>query len=546
MDNNEKRVIVYCRESRDDYGTNYERIETQRDLCLKYCADKGYTNIIDIILQDDVSGTNFARYEELKQRIRNHELDILVMKDSSRFGRNQKDSLIFLELIQENEIELEFVTKPFDEDFFGLEAWFAERRAKDDSQKIKANLHHKMEEGKLLIREHFGYRKIDKKLVIDEDAAKIVKKIFDLYLEGYGYRTIASLLQNENISTPSQYMKHGNYPIAKVWRSLHVQRILTNQVYVGDMVSGKTEKVSFKNKKTRKKPKDQWIIVKNNHEPIIDRETFDKVQKLIKSKTTFAPKTPKPSPFSGLLICGKCKSPMFIIRSKRIPHAFLCGKYYNEGVKKDDSGLGCTSHRVQERELFDIVRKHLDKLVEDKSYKIELEECSSKYETSQKHIDEVINKTNKELQLLQGQYKQVYNDKLNNIIPEFLFIDKTKELQEKIDKLNIKLSGLQNEQSKVEKGIEDNNKFYTIMDKIKSHGLTKETLYEIIDAIIVFDEQEIKEEDKVTFNISNERYAKTYENGGIIIIYKGMYQHVLTNGWIREHIGTWRERIKIE
>ena len=186
-------------------------------------------------MQDDISGTDFSRYEELKQRIRNREIDLLIMKDSSRFGRNQVESLLFLELIQENEVELEFAAKKFDEDFFGLEAWFNERRAKDDSQKIKSNLHHKMKEGKLLIREHFGYKKVDKKLIIDEESSAIVKKIFSLYLDGYGYRAIANQLNEQNIPTPSQYMKHGKYPIAPYWKPLHVQRILVNQIYVGDI-----------------------------------------------------------------------------------------------------------------------------------------------------------------------------------------------------------------------------------------------------------------------------------------------------------------------
>lgn len=540
---NSKKYIIYCRESRDDYGINYERIETQRDLCLRYCKDKEYYNIIDIIIQDDTTGTDFRRFNELKQKIINHEFDTLIMKDDSRLGRNQKEALIFLDLLKENNIELEFVTVEFDEDFFGIRAWFNEMRAKDDSKKIRSNLRHKMEEGTLLIRGYFGYKKIGQQLIVDEEAAKIVKKIFNLYLKGYGYRTIANQLNELKIPTPSQYKAHGRYPVAKTWKSLHVQRILTNRVYIGDKISGTTEKISFKSNKIRKIPEEEWIIHENHHEAIVDREIFYKVQKLIKSKRKYAPKTPTPSPFSGKLICGKCRSPMFIIRSKRIPHAFLCGKYYNEGAVKNNLNIGCTSHRVREEELFKIVREHLKKLFQDESYKKELEESSLKYNSSQEYIQELISKTEQEIQLLQNQYKQVYNDKLNNIIPEFLFIDKTKELQEKIEKLNTKSQKLLDELSKIEKGVEDYKKFEIISNKILKSGLTKETVEEIIDTIIVFDEHEIQEDDKTIFNISDDKYTRTYENGGIIIIYKGMYQHVLTNRWIRTHIGTWRERV---
>lgn len=538
--------IIYCRESRDDYGTNYERIETQRDLCLKYCKDKAYYNIVDIIMQDDTTGTDFTRYEELKQKILNREFNVLIMKDDSRFGRNQKESLIFLDLLQDNEIKLEFVTTQFNEDFFGLNAWYNERRAKDDSIKIKANLRQKMSQGKLLIRAHYGYTKINKvvgiddrgqeivinTLIVDKEAAKVVRKIFDLYLEGYGYRAIANQLNESKIPTPSQYKSHGKYPVAQAWRSLHVQRILLNQTYVGDMISGTTEKVSFKSKKTRRLPKEQWIITPNNHEAIIDRETFDKVQKLIASKSTFASKTPIPSPFSGLMVCGRCKTSMYMNRSKKRPDAFVCGKYFNEGKFNKETGLGCTSHRVREEHLFNIIGKHLGYLKND-GYRKELEDASNKYESSQKHINRIINKVTKEIHTFQKQYKQVYDDKLNQIIPEFIFIDKTKELQEKIHILESKLKELYSEKEKIDQGIEESDKFDIIIDSIKRDGLSRETIHKLIKAILVYDEHEITEEDRIAFNVSRDRFNEIYKKGGIIIVYKGTYQHVLSSGWLR-------------
>lgn len=525
--------IIYCRESRDDYGVNYERIETQRDLCLRYCKDKGYYNIVDIIMQDDTTGTDFARYEELKQKIISREFDVLIMKDDSRFGRNQKESLIFLDLIQDNEIRPEFVTTQFNEDLFGLNAWYNERRAKDDSVKIRANLRQKMEQGKLLIRSHFGYNKVDKvigidekgseitkkTLVIDKEAAEVVKEIFDLYLQGYGYRSIANQLNDSKVPTPSQYKAQGRYPVASAWKSLHVQRILANQTYVGNMVSRTTEKVSFKSKRTRRLPKEQWIIIPDTHEAIISREIFDKVHKLIDSKSAFSPKSPNPSPFSGLITCGRCKSSMYMNRSKRIPDAFVCGKYFDEGKYKEKNGLGCMGHRTREDHLFDIVGKHLEKL-QNEDFRKELEEASSKYESSQQFTEEKIAKTAKEIQALQNQYKQVYDDKLNGIIPEFIFIDKTVELKERIDSSELKLKELQSEKNKIDNGVNDGNKFYSIMADIKKNGLSRETIHDIIEKIIIYDEYEITENDRITFKISAGRYNAVFENGGIIIIYK--------------------------
>ncbi len=96
LSNMEKRVIIYCRESRDDYLINYDRIETQRDLLVKFCQREGYTNIIDIVMHDDMTGTDFARFDDIKEKIMNGEVDVLVMKDSSRLGRNQIESLKFV------------------------------------------------------------------------------------------------------------------------------------------------------------------------------------------------------------------------------------------------------------------------------------------------------------------------------------------------------------------------------------------------------------------------------------------------------------------
>lgn len=177
-----KRVIIYCRESRDDDMENYDRIETQRDLLIKFCQRNGYTNIIDIVMHDDETGTDFGRFDEIRKKIINNEVDVLVMKDSSRLGRNQLESLKFVELLDEYGVELIFEGRPYDEDFFPLEAWFNERRAKDDSRKIRTNLKHKMEEGELIIRAHYGYKKRDNTLIIDENVAWVIRKIFNLYL----------------------------------------------------------------------------------------------------------------------------------------------------------------------------------------------------------------------------------------------------------------------------------------------------------------------------------------------------------------------------
>ena len=278
--NNEKKVVIYCRESRDDYGENYERIETQRDLLIKYCKTHGYTNIIDIIMDDDKSGTDFSRFDDIRKRAKNKDIDVIVFKNSARLGRNQKEALGFVEYLEEQGVEIIFEDEQYNEEMFGLYAWFNERRARDDSKNIRRNLRHKIEEGDLIIKAIYGYEKVEKKLIINEQTSQVVKAIFEFYYKGWGYKKIVNYLNQNEIPTPSQSRNFRYVKKAQKWNLQHILRILDDRRYIGDYVGGRTEKVSFKSKKTRVKAKEEWIIIENHHEPIIDKDLFERVQKI--------------------------------------------------------------------------------------------------------------------------------------------------------------------------------------------------------------------------------------------------------------------------
>lgn len=200
--NKEKKVVIYARESRDDYCKNYERIETQRDLLVKYCNTHGYTNIVDIIMDDDKTGTDFSRFNDIRNRVKNKEIDTIVFKNSSRLGRNQRESLEFVEYLENQGIEIIFEDEQYSEEMFGLYAWFNERRARDDSKNIRRNLRHKIEEGKLIVKAVYGYHKgyigrdgsirlnkLDPSeqvtLIINPETAPVVQEIFELYSKNF-------------------------------------------------------------------------------------------------------------------------------------------------------------------------------------------------------------------------------------------------------------------------------------------------------------------------------------------------------------------------
>ena len=443
--NSEKRVVIYCRESRDDYGENYERIETQRDLLIKYCKSHGYTNIVDIIMDDDKSGTDFSRFDDIRERARKKEIDVIVFKNSARLGRNQREALEFVEYLEEQGVEIIFEDEQYNEEMFGLYAWFNERRARDDSKNIRRNLRHKIEEGDLLVKAIYGYDKDGKRLVINEETAPVVQEIFELYSKCWGYQKIATHLNKKGVPTPSQSRGFVNAKQTANWKAQHIVRILDDRRYTGDYVGGHTEKLSFKSKKTRVKPEQEWTIIENHHEPIINKELFEKVQKIRKKRKRESDKINNGFKFvdtennlySGLLYCGRCGRPMYKRKgntgTRKRPDSYLCKKYSNEGAIKDiRPDYGCKPHRMRIEYLDRIVNAYIDNLVSNPEFKNFVMDNVKAISTNKVTLEKDLNKSKQTLEKLEKQFKQVYEDKLNDLIPEFIYKDKKQELEKKI------------------------------------------------------------------------------------------------------------------
>lgn len=544
--NEEKKVVIYCRESRDDYGENYERIETQRDLLIKYCKGHGYTNIVDIIMDDDKSGTDFSRFDDIRNRAKNKEIDVIVFKNSARLGRNQREALEFVEYLEEQGVEIIFEDEQYNEEMFGLYAWFNERRARDDSKNIRRNLRHKIEEGDLLVKAIYGYNKDDNKLIINGETAPIVQEIFVLYSQGWGYKKIATYLNKKGIATPSQARNFTNAKQTTNWKAQHIVRILDDRRYIGDYVGGRTEKINFKSKKTRVKDKEDWTIIENHHEAIIDKELFEKVQKIRAKRKRESDKYNNGFKFvdvennlySGLLYCGRCGTPMYKRKgtsgTRKRPDSYICKKYSNEGAIKSNirENYGCTSHRIRTEYLDEIVNAYIDNLISNPEFKSFVMNNVKAISTNKVNLENELSKSKQVLEKLQRQYKQIYEDKLNDLIPEFLYKEKKLELdkkieieEEKIKGTEIKLSSLNNLEDKEElifKAIED----------IKKNGLNKEELSRIFDKIVVYDPKEITQEEKDLYNLNDMMYNELYENGGLAFHLKFMYPQTITNRWL--------------
>lgn len=379
--------------------------------------------------------------------------------------------------------------------------------------------------------------------MINSETAPVVQEIFELYSKSWGYQKIATHLNKKGIPTPSQSRGFANAKQTANWKAQHIVRILDDRRYIGDYVGGHTEKVSFKSKKTRVKSQEEWTIIENHHEPIIDKELFEKVQKIRKKRKKESDKYNNGFKFvdvennlySGLLYCGRCGTPMYKRKgtsgTRKRPDSYLCKKYSNEGAIKEDirENYGCTPHRIRIEYLDQIVNAYIDNLISNPEFKSFVMDNVKAISTNKVTLENDLKKSKQILDKLQKQYKQIYEDKLNDLIPEFLFKDKKQELDKKIKYEEEKIKENQDKLNNLNKLEDKEELIFKAIEDIKENGLTKEELSRLFDKIIIFDKNEITKEEKDLYNLNDMMYNELYENGGLAFHLKFMYPQTITS-----------------
>lgn len=424
-----------------------------------YARDNGFTNL-EFFIDDGYSGTNFNRPDwiRLTKLIEEDKVSTLIVKDMSRLGRDYLKVGYYTEIVfPEADIRFIAINNGVDtihqeeNDLTPFINIFNEFYAKDTSKKIRAVFKAKGESGKpLCANPPYGYLKdkADKyHWVIDEEAAKVVQKIFHLCICGYGPSQIASELIKEGIPTPSEHFESLgiSYPIVTTeikgqWQQRTVADILTKVEYLGHTVNFKTYKKSFKSKKKIKQPKENWKIFENTHEAIIDQETFDIVQRIRDGRRVRNNLGEMPA-LSGMMYCADCGAKLYQVRSKGWTHDkeyFVCASY------RKHKGL-CSSHQIRNVQVEDILLHELRKIVQ----------FAKQYEDE--FVDLVASKSKKETEtLLKVSYKGLQQatermEKLDSII-QHLYEDKVegKLTQERFDKL---VATYETEQIKLEQKV---------------------------------------------------------------------------------------------
>jgi DNA invertase Pin-like site-specific DNA recombinase len=499
------RVAGYVRLSRDEDKESYSSILSQKSIIEEHALQHNW-KVEKYYEDDNCSGYSFDRpaFNEMMREMENQQIDIVIAKDLSRIGRHNAYTLLFLDKIKKMNIRLilpkegrGYDTLQDENDLLGITTWYNEMYVKDISRKIKGSIKAKQKEGHLIIKEVFGYRRslTDKhKLEVDLEAADIIKKIFDLYLSGMGYRRIAEELNSRGCPTPSKYnmYKSGNISgkgkTADLWNSVHVQRILKNDIYTGTLRLGKTEKRTIKGK-SEKLPMDQQYIFQNNHSAIVSKEQFEEVQKIAERRKKDFSKGAASlhNVFSGMMYCQSCSSYMIAYNKAGKSKSYICGSYHKYGRQS------CMRHTIQEDILQKAIHQFLEIMVITYSEEIKKMKVDSdkKYNSS----DQQLLKTYiHEQQQCKTKFKQLIMQKVTAIEKESnseyqsmiynCYDELERELKQRLLYLEARLKEL-------EQGLEAVNLFkkpepYDLLIEILNQPqLQKKHIEKLIDKILI-------------------------------------------------------------
>lgn len=513
-------AAMYLRLSRDDEDrdgltkSESNSIGSQRELIKSFLREQPDIELYDIYVDDGFSGSNFDR-PEFKRMISDIEagrVNCVVVKDLSRFGRDYIESGRYIQKVFPA-LSVRFIalTDHFDSKtadtgessiVLPVKNFINDSYCRDISTKVKSQLEVKRKNGECISAfAVYGYKKSDKdknRLVIDEYAAENVRRIFAWKIEGMALSAIAEKLNSLGILSPKEYKKsiglsyHGGFSGtgSSRWGSTTVKRILTDEVYLGHMIQGKTEKVNYKVKKRTVKPEEKWVKVENTHEAVVSKDDFTVVQHLLKTDSRKSPKTGKNNPFTGLLFCGDCGEQMVrrVIRYKGEEKVYYICSTKNRGE-------GCSRHSIEENTLKEIVCQSIRKFANSFLKEKELFDHAVRYEVNfeavaryDKEIERLKKEQDKYYSLCSGLHKDLREGVVTEEEFERLhsgFSQKGKELEVAMQK--------QEQLIKVmfKKGVLSAGRLKTFQDCVELKEIDRHTLSSLVRRIDVYENKQV-------------------------------------------------------
>ena len=369
-------IAGYCRISVDEeLDRDNTSIENQKAIIQDFVKQKFPNSTLTFYEDRDRSGYTFEQregYQAMRRELMGHQKDILIVKDFSRFSRRNSRGLVELEDLRDAGVRIisigDGIDFPNDDDWLKIQFQFLinEMPVTDTSKKVKSVIKRRQQDGKWICAAPYGYivnKRQEFEVVPTE--AEIVREIFRLYIDGWGYKKIANHLTDEGIPTPRMAERQrkeaageeSHRPVKPTWAIVTVQGILDNDFYIGTLRQGKYTRKKINGKELRRDECDH-IIIEHHHQEIINYRTFATARALRESRSTAHYRGQKKydNVYSGFLFCGDCGSPMFAMSRRDIKDAYRCGTYHRRGLK------GCTSHHIRVDKLDELLKLYVQKV----------------------------------------------------------------------------------------------------------------------------------------------------------------------------------------
>lgn len=509
-----EKVGVYCRLSDEDRDKinktdDSDSIVNQRSMCLKYANQNGW-NVVDIYSDDDFSGAGVDRpdFNRLISDCQSGKINLVLCKSQSRFSRDMEViekylhkyfiewGVRFVSIVDNADTSIESNKKS--RQINGLmNEWYLD----DLSVNIKRSLKNKREDGLFMGSfAPYGYERSDDghKLIIDPVAAEVVRKIFEMYANGYGYHKICEYLNNNNIPPRSVYKKQkgSKYVCSSCdlntvrWSPDTIAQILRNEAYIGNLVQGKKVSLGYKVHKFKKVPESDWCRIENTHERVIDDYTWNKVQKILGTHSS-PTKNGKIHYLSRKVYCSCCDKAfmrnVYNVKSEKT------GKRAYMQCKGNKKYHICENNKaIRMDELEEILLNAINDLLNnyyDKENLKELYEIRNMQDTKSDKIN-ILEKEKKNLEkkILESKtfYRKLFEDKVKGIIDEDMFKSMSSDYLNDIETMIKRTKYIDIEIDNIKKNLEERKQADEILKKYKHiNSLNKIIIDEFIDKVYI-------------------------------------------------------------
>jgi len=505
-------IAGYCRISVDEeLDRDNTSIENQKAIIRDFVQRKFPGCPLDFYEDRDRSGYTFEQregYQELREKMLRLEYDILIVKDFSRFSRRNSKGLVELEDLRDAGMRIisigDSIDYPTYDDWTAIQFRFLinEMPVTDTSKKVKSVIKRRQEEGKWICAVPYGYLMQNtktQKFVVDEPAAEIVREVFNLYVQGWGYQKIAHHLTDKHIPTPNMAEKmrrdangeECHIKAKEAWSAVTISEMLSNDFYIGTLRQRKYRRKKI-NGEPEKLHETEHLVFENNHEAIVDYRVFAQAQEQLekRSKSNYRGVKKYENVYSGCIYCGDCGAPMFAMSRSTLSPAYRCGTYHRQGVK------GCTSHHTRVDMLDELLKDYIRKVRDNSATMLgRLQEAIDKAQTETKSSKTLIDTLQQQIEDARLEIKILTRQQAR----ETMLHPEREEIldeiyTEQIDELTLRIEGLKNQ---LKMASDKHNTFIQasriaknaieVFDNIiEKKSLSKSDIDFIVDKIVVY------------------------------------------------------------